>query len=230
MDKLETFFSSQNGRFPKAVTRREVAYTRIKEAIRHAQLEPGEPLTETRLSKLLGISRTPVREALQKLVQEGLAESAPGQAVTVATSTIQDVLDVVHIRSLLEPELVRLAAKAISEEQAETLRATLTKMEEAAAQHDLAAWAKADVVYHDVIKQACPNPLLGKTVVQLRNRVHNLANIDTKTDATRLVACTDEHAQVANAIIKRDPEAAKAAMEAHLAALTASLFKRISYQ
>lgn len=230
MDKLETFFSSQSRHFPKTSTRREVAYERIKEAIRHAQLEPGEPLTETRLSKLLGISRTPVREALQKLVQEGLAESAPGQAVTVATSTIQDVLDVVHIRSLLEPELVRLAAKAITDEGAKTLQTAVKDLEDAAEKHDLGAWTKADVVYHDVIKRACPNQLLGETVVGLRNRVHRLANLDTKTDPARLVACTQEHAQVADAILKRDPEAAKAAMEAHMAALNSSLFKRISYQ
>jgi DNA-binding GntR family transcriptional regulator len=230
MDKLEEFLTEQPSRFPKTLSRRELAYERIKAAIWHADLEAGEPLTETRLSKLLGISRTPVREALQQLVQEGLAESTPGHAVTVASRNIQDVLNVVHIRSLLEPELVRLAAEAASSRQVEELDTTMQVMEQAAEKHDLATWSKADVVFHKVVKEACPNGLLGETVVQLKTRVHHLANIDTHTDPTRLVRCTEEHREVVDAIKSRDGIAAKAAMEKHISALTNSLLRRISYR
>ncbi|UCH26595.1 MAG: GntR family transcriptional regulator [Trueperaceae bacterium] len=230
MDKLEAFLTEQPNHLPKALSRRELAYERIKAAIRHADLEPGVPLTETRLSKLLGISRTPVREALQQLVQEGLAESTPGHAVTVAGRSIQDVLDVVHIRSLLEPELIRLAAEAASNKQIEELEGSMKTMERAAEQHDLETWAKADVVFHRVIKEACPNGLLGETVVQLKTRVHHLANIDTHTDPSRLVRCTEEHREVVDAIKRRDSLAARTAMEKHISALTNSLLRRISYR
>ena len=229
MDNLEVYLTSQTKKRLSS-TRREEAYDRIKDAIRHAELKPGEPLSETRLSKLLGISRTPVREALHQLVQEGLVETAPGQTVTVAMRSLQDVLDVVHIRSLLEPELVRLAAEAITIEQSETIEASVQKLEAAATNHDLAAWAKADLVFHEVIKEACPNKLLGQTVVQLKNRVHHLANIDSHTNPERLVQCTKEHRHICDAIKKRDGLAAKAAMEAHIVALTNSLLKRISYR
>jgi DNA-binding GntR family transcriptional regulator len=65
-----------------------MAYSNIKEAIRLARVQPGQPLSETRLSRQLGISRTPVREALQMLAQEGLVQIIPGRAVTVASPTV----------------------------------------------------------------------------------------------------------------------------------------------
>jgi DNA-binding GntR family transcriptional regulator len=222
--------AAKQAKTSKNSSRRELAYERIKDAIRHSALEPGEPLTETRLSKLLGISRTPVREALQQLVQEGLAEATPGHAVTVATRTVQDVLDVVHIRSLLEPEQVRLATEVVSVKQVEVLESTMQEMERAAQKNDLAAWSKADAVFHDVLKEACPNKLLAETVVQLKNRVHHMANLDTQINADRLLACTKEHRTVVSAVKAKDPKAAKAAMEDHIAALTNSLLKRISYR
>lgn len=237
MERLEHYLTKQSSvkrgtarQKSKASSRRELAYERIKEAIRSQALVPGEPLTETRLSKLLGISRTPVREALQQLVQEGLAETMPGHAVTVATRTVQDVLDVVHIRSLLEPEQVRLATEVISVEQLEVLEATMQEMERAAQKNDLATWSKADAVFHNVLKEACPNKLLAETVLQLKNRVHHMANIDTQINSDRLIACTKEHRTVVNAVKSKDSKAAKVAMEEHIAALTNSLLKRISYR
>src|SRR6266851_4659099 len=89
---------------------RDTAYERLKDAVRHQELQPGQALSETYLSKILGISRTPIREAIQQLVAEGLLETIPGRAVTVAAPSAQAVLNVIHIRSLLEPEVARLLA------------------------------------------------------------------------------------------------------------------------
>lgn len=231
MEDLETYLADRAGAFSSSsLTRRELAYVRIKDAIQNAQLQPGEPLTEIRLSRLLGISRTPVREALQKLVQEGLAESTPGHAVTVATRTVQDLLDVIHIRSLLEPEQVRLAAEAIDREQSEELERVMRSLERAAQAHDLTAWAQADMRFHDLLKEACPNTLLGETVVQLKTRVHHMAHIDTHTDPERLTACTREHRAVVDAVRAKDGPGAKKAMEKHITELTNSLLRRITYR
>jgi DNA-binding GntR family transcriptional regulator len=230
MNRLESFFEKQEGKFPKTLTRRELAYERIRDAIRAAEILPGEALTELRLSKLLGISRTPIREALQQLVQEGLAETSPGQAVMVKAPTLQDVLDVVHIRSLLEPEQVRLATEVMTTKQLETLESTMKDMERAARQNDMTIWGKADSIFHTILKEACPNKLLAETVVQLKNRVHSMANFDTQMNNDRLVSCTKEHRTVVEAIKSRNAKAAKAAMEEHLAALTNSLLRRISYR
>jgi DNA-binding GntR family transcriptional regulator len=231
MSNLETYFTKQKVHPGKngVRRRREVAYERIKDAIQHAGLEPGEPLSELQLSKLLGISRTPVREALQQLAQEGMVQVIPGRAVTVASRSVKDVLDVVHMRTLLEPELARLAAENASESQIEALQDAINRMEAALPDDDYAAWSKADKVFHDTINQACPNPLLGETVVLLRNRVHHLANTDSKHNPARLAACTAEHREVVDAIAQHNSKAAEQAMRDHLNKLRESLFNKLTY-
>lgn len=229
-DRLSAYFADQSIQVPKGATRREAAYLRIKRAIREGELGAGEPLKETVLSEVLGISRTPVREALQVLVQEGLAEADNSKPIVVATITIQDVLDVVHIRTLIEPELTRLASENISAKQLAELEAAMRAMEQASDRDDLAAWTEADTRFHMIVREACPNALLGETVVQLRNRVHSMANVDTQTNADRLAECTREHRDAVEAIRARDGEAARDAVRRHLEALIDSLLKRIAYR
>jgi DNA-binding GntR family transcriptional regulator len=231
MDKLKNYLENQPERMldESSRLRREIAYERLKDAIQHAELEPGEPLTETRLSTILGISRTPVREALQQLAQEGLVQVIPGRAVTVATYSIGAVLDVVHMRSLLEPELVRLAAEAITSSDLGGLQQTMGKMEKAITEDDHLAWSKADTAFHEILGDVCPNKLLGELVVQMRNRVHYLANIDSQTNPNRLAACTIEHREIVDCISTGDSDGAAAAMRAHIEKLRQSLFTRLSY-
>jgi len=232
MDELERYLSThaapfEDGSSPRLL--REVAYERLKDAIRHADLEPGQPLPESRLSRILGISRTPVREALQQLSQEGLVEIIPGRVVTVASRTIRDVLNVVHIRLLLEPEMVRLTTEVISADQLETLRQTVNEMEEAVDKEDQEAWSIADTVFHETLSESCPNKLLGEIVVQMRNRVHHLANVDSQTNPRRLRECTAEHRQILEAMLVRDGQAAEKATRDHIIILRQSLFSRLGF-
>jgi DNA-binding GntR family transcriptional regulator len=231
MDKLATYLAEQANHIhiDGALRLREVAYERLKDALQHAGLTPGEPLSENQLSKWLGISRTPVREALQQLAQEGLVQVIPGRAITVASRSLKEVLDVVHIRSLLEPELVRLVAESATEQQIETLQQTIEKMEDAIHSDDYAAWAKADTVFHALLNDACPNRLLGETSILMRNRVHHIADSDSKVNPARLAACTAEHRQIVDAIAAHDSKAAEQAVREHLAALRTSLLNRLSY-
>jgi DNA-binding GntR family transcriptional regulator len=230
MEKLKTYLAQQTNFISNDGSQRlrEVAYERLKDALQHANLTPGEPLSENQLSKWLGISRTPVREAVHQLAQEGLVQVIPGRAITVASRSLKEVLDVVHIRLLLEPELTRLVAEFATHEQVKTLQATIEKMEDAVRDDDYAAWSKADTVFHEVINQACPNPLLGETTVLMRNRVHHIANADSRVNPARLAACTAEHRQIVDAIAAHDPKAAEAAVRGHLTALRISLLNRLS--
>jgi GntR family transcriptional regulator, rspAB operon transcriptional repressor len=231
MDKLERYFASQPPELSQDSSRlrREIAYERIKDAIQHADLQPGEPLSETRLSRSLGISRTPIREALQQLAQEGLVQLIPGRAVTVATHSVQNVLDVVHIRYILEPELVRLAAEAVSDADLARLAGAMERMEAAIAESDLLAWSRADTEFHEILGAACPNKLLGEFIVQMRNRVHYLANVDSQTNPARLAACTVEHREIVDAVLARDAERAAEVTRVHIEKLRQSLFGRLSY-
>lgn len=230
MDRLEEYLSKQDDQVIKPNSRllREVAYERLKDAIQHADLTPGQPLSETQLSKLLGISRTPIREAIQQLSQEGLLRVIPGRAVTVASRSVQDVLNAVHLRSLLEPELARLVALSISPVQEEILEQSLHDMEKAIRDDDPASWSKANTRYHEILSDACPNPLLGELVLQMCNRVHHLANIDSQTNPARLEVCTEEHKRIVSAIIARDAQSAEQAMRDHIHELHESLFNRFN--
>jgi DNA-binding GntR family transcriptional regulator len=231
MDKLETYLAQQANHKNRdgAQRLREIAYERLKDALQHANLTPGEPLSENQLSRWLGISRTPVREALQQLAQEGLVQVIPGRAITVASRSLKDVLDVVHIRSLLEPELIRLVAESATPQQIATLQDTIEKMEEAVRNDDYSAWSKADNVFHDTLNESCPNQLLGETSVLMRNRVHHIANADSKVNPARLASCTAEHREIVDAVAARDGKAAEEAVRRHLDALRKSLLHRLGY-
>ena len=208
---------------------RDIAYSNIKEAIRLSRVQPGQALSETRLSRQLGISRTPVREALQMLAQEGLVQIIPGRAVTVASPTVQDVMDAIHVRLLLEPEVVRLAAKNITPDQLETLKQAQASLEQAIANNDRAAWSRADNVYHETISAACPNQLLGELAMQYRNRVSYLS-IDAQGNFERLTACTHEHCQIVDAIAAHDSDLAAQIMRDHIELFRQSIFRRLSHR
>jgi DNA-binding GntR family transcriptional regulator len=230
MNKLEDYLNKQGDRFDNpSQLRRDLAYIRIKDAIQHADLMPGEPLSEMRLSKVLGLSRTPIREALQQLAQEGLVQVIPGQAVTVASPSLPDVLNAVHMRALLEPELARLVAEIASAETKSMLVGAVDDMESAIKTGDFAEWGQANNAYHQTMAESCPNQLLAEIVLQMYDRVHHLANIDSQTNPQRLAECTLEHRRIVSAIASNDPPEAEAAMKEHIVALRNSLFKRLSY-
>lgn len=231
MDELERYLITHQQDFPDNNSQllREFAYERLKDAIRHANLEPGETLSENRISKVLGISRTPVREALQLLSQEGLVEIIPGRVVRVASRSFRDVLDVLRIRLLLEPELVRLAAEAITPQQIEIMRDCLVTMETAVAEEDRSAWSRADTVWHETLSDACPNQLLGELVLQMRNRIHRYTSIDHQLKIEQLRTGTSEHREIVDAIVAGDSGLAEQAMRDHLENLRKNLFNQLIY-
>jgi DNA-binding GntR family transcriptional regulator len=231
MNELERYLVEHQAEIPGGDSRllREVAYEHLKDAIRYADLTPGVPLSENRISKALGISRTPVREAIQMLAQEGLIEIIPGRAVTIASRSIRDVLDVLQIRLLLEPDLIRLSTETINESQLEILWDSLLKMETAVENEDRAAWSKADTTWHEILSEACPNDLLGELVLQMRNRIHRYANVDHKLKIQQLRNGTAEHRDIVQAIAAKDSHLAETLMRGHLEKLRKNLFDQLIY-
>ncbi len=229
MDSLEIYLTTQTDTVAPgaAPLLRNVAYERIKDAIQHGMLQPGEPLSEPRLSKLLGISRTPVREALQVLAQEGLVQVIPGRAVTVAAPSMQETLSIIQIRSIVEPEVARLAAEAITAAELESLWQVLLEMEAAVRRGDRQAWSMADTRFHQLISDACPNQLLGELAIQMRNRV-SFIPLDAQSSPDRLAACTAEHRLIVDAMARRDAHSAEQATRDHIKKLWESTFRRLS--
>ena len=228
MEKLEEYLATMPP--PEANDSRllrEVAYDRLVDAIRNAGLHPGEPLSENRLSKALGISRTPVREALQQLAQEGIVQIIPGRAITVAAPSMQDVLDALHVRELLEPEVVRLAAEALPSREKETFLQLTITMDQAARARDRPTWSKTDIEWHQILCDYCPNRLLGQMVMQARNRMQNKGSDEHVTDQY-LIDGTHEHRTIVDAILAGDGQAAERLMAEHIRQVRANTFSRLA--
>jgi len=202
----------------------QIAYERLKDAIKHANLLSGEPLSEVRISKALGISRTPVREAIHQLAQDGLVQVIPGRAVTVAAPSIQEVLDALHVRELLEPELARLVATTLPDQGIKILKESVQQMEIAAEAGDQLAWSKADTVWHETLSNFCPNQLLGQLVLQARNRV--LGTVRANRMWSYLVKGTEEHKEISQAIFDHDDETAERLTREHLQLVRQKLFQQ----
>jgi len=226
MEELKVLNGRKNGLERQLL--RDVAYEKLKSAIQQGVFKPGEPLYELHLSEVLEISRTPVREALQQLVVEGLVKNMPNRAMTVATLSMQDALNVLHIRSLIDPEVVRLVADSATKEVVDQLVGALDRMEKAAEEDDRSEWSQADRIYHETLSEACPNELLGQLGLQMYNRVHLIA-IDVQTTSKRLKECTKEHRDVVDAIVQQDGSAALEAMQRHLQYVRESYFRRLTH-
>ena len=203
----------------------EVAYNRLYDAIRNLELEPGEPLSTVWLSKVLGISRTPIREALQQLAVDGLVQMNRGRAVTNSARSPQEVYDALHVRELLEPESIRLCATEMSIEAKNRLQALMDRMIIAAREEDRASWSRADQQWHEILCTDCPNPLLGQMVLQARHRMYHRGS-DENVSAKYLIQGTEEHRQIQVAIVAGDGDRAAQLTRDHLQQLKENIFRR----
>jgi DNA-binding GntR family transcriptional regulator len=226
MTKLESYISEQEA-IPVSDPRprHQVAYERLRSALKLAELQPGDLLSEGRIAKALGMSRTPVRDAIRRLAQEGLLHMIPGRAIAVAAPSIQDVLDALHIRELLEPELMRLAAESLPKSARALLEQSIAAMERAAQAGDHLAWSKADTIWHETLSIYSPNKLLGKLVLEARNRVVGIVFQDYYA-STYLSEGTQEHRAIVDAILAENGEAAEELMRTHIQEARRKMFKQ----
>jgi DNA-binding GntR family transcriptional regulator len=190
------------------------AYETLKAAITSGELQPGERLYETALSARFGVSRTPVREALQRLVTEGLAEVGPN-GVRVTTLSVKDVRALQRTSRALQSLAALLAASEGSEADMAKLEELMQRMETCAAAHDFKSWAEADVAIHRHIFQMSANPWLSKLLLQMESLIARVRHVMLGRPG-RVEEATDEHRLVVEAIKSRDEKAAEKAMYDHL--------------
>ena len=200
-----------------------IAYERLKSALKSTPTQPGDLLSEIRISKALGISRTPVREAIRDLAQDGLLEVIPGRAIVIASPSIQDVVDALHIRELLEPVMISIVAEGLPVEARKLLQETTERMEQAAQAGDRSAWSKADTLWHELLGEHCPNQLLGKLVLQARNRVVGIIFQDYY-NPQYLIDGTAEHRAIVDAIVAKDSSTAENLMSEHIKEVRRNMF------
>ena len=151
---------------------RDVVFQTLRQAILRGELEPGERLMEIQLANKLGVSRTPIREAIRKLELEGLVLMIPRKGAEVAQITEKSLRDVLEVRRALENLAVQLACLRMSPQTLADLKAAARAFEEILGGEDVTAVAEADVAFHDVIYMATDNQRLISLLNNLREQMY----------------------------------------------------------
>ena len=151
---------------------RDVVFNTLREAILRGELKPGERLMEIQLANKLGVSRTPIREAIRKLELEGLVLMIPRKGAEVAQITEKSLRDVLEVRRALENLAVQLVCLRMSPQTLADLKAAARAFEEILGGEDVTAVAEADVAFHDVIYMATDNQRLISLLNNLREQMY----------------------------------------------------------
>lgn len=192
---------------------REYAYDELRARIVGLELPPGTRLIERDLADELNVSRIPLREAMQRLREDGLVVVVPRQGAIVSPFTVDDVRDLFDVRESLEVLAARLAAERADDIGLERLAAQLDVARTATRDRDEAAIAAANARFHVIIVDLAANPLLESLLRPLEARVQWLFHLTRDRDAT--VQC-HEHEDLLAAIAAHDPDRAAASAFHHV--------------
>ena len=187
---------------------RDVVFNTLRKAILKGELKPGERLMEIALAERLGVSRTPVREAMRKLELEGLVVMIPRRGAQVANITEKDLNDVLEVRIALENLSIENACARMTEEQLAELKKAGRYFEETIKGGNLVKLAEADVAFHEVIYKASDNRRLNQVLNNLREQIYRYRVEYLKEEETRNVL-VKEHEEIYEAIKNRDVKKAQ---------------------
>lgn len=194
---------------------RDVVFNTLRQAILTGELKPGERLMEIHLANKLGVSRTPIREAIRKLELEGLVTMIPRRGAEVAQITEKSMNDVLEVRRALDALCVELACERITEEDLGRLKQACEAFEAAVRTKDIKKVAKADVELHDIIVQATGNQRLIQLINNLSEQMYRY-RFEYIKDIGQHQRLIDEHRMIYESIVKKDKEAASQAAHVHI--------------
>ena len=194
---------------------REVIFNTLREAIIVGELKPGERLMEVQLAEKMGVSRTPVREAIRKLELEGLVDMLPRKGAHVADLSVKDIMDVLEVRSTLDGLASMLSAERITDEELKELKHIHTQFINYVEKDNLQGSIKKDVEFHDVIYRSSRNDKLIQIANNLREQVQRFRVIYIK-DYSSTRELIKEHVEILESITRKDPELARKCAQMHI--------------
>ncbi|MDI6601951.1 MAG: GntR family transcriptional regulator [Thermoanaerobacteraceae bacterium] len=187
----------------------------LKNAILSGELKPGERLIERKLSEKLGISRTPVREAIQKLKSQGLAVQLPRKGAVVSMVTPKEVIDVFNIREVLEGLAARLAAENANKRQINQLNRVLNEMEECMALNNEEELENLHIKFHEAIYKVAGNEKLYQMLINLQEYIRTYTHVGYSFHGRREEA-TMEHRQIVREIESHNANRAEYYAKKHI--------------
>jgi len=197
-------------------------YRRLRREILWLQRKPGEPIVEKDIAHAQGVSRTPVREALLRLVGEGLVDTVPKSGTMVARIPLTRLPEAIVVRKALEQVTAGAAATRARRSDVTHLRAILERQREADAARDRAAFHRADEAFHAAIAELAGYPGIWSLIQSVKAQVDRYRLL-TLPQPGRIARVIEEHAAVVTAIAQHDGHRAAIAMGHHLDGLRISM-------
>jgi DNA-binding GntR family transcriptional regulator len=194
---------------------REIVFESLREAIINGHLKPGERMMEIQLAEEMGVSRTPIREAIRKLELEGFVVMIPRKGAYVAGISLKDIADVFEIRVALEGLAAALAAERMTEAELEELERILVKKAEAVEANDLEEVVEADTEFHDLLYKSSRNQRLSQIISNLREQIQRF-RATSLADPRRMRESLEEHKKIVEALSERNIATAQAAAQEHI--------------
>ena len=187
----------------------------IENDILSGQFRPGERLDERSLAERFGVSRTPIREALNRLVSQELAEHRSRQGIFVSRISLSSVFELFEMLAVLESAAARLAARRILPDQADELVRVARQTVEAAERQDVVTYTEANTRFHELISAGSSNRPLEEAVRQMRRRISPYRTHIHRVAGRRELSA-HEHERLARLIVEHQEEAAADLMFQHL--------------
>ena len=194
---------------------REAAFEKIKEAIIKGHFKPGEKLVEQTLAQEMGVSRTPVREAIRRLEAEGFVVSIPRKGVVVSRADKEEIVQLYSIRAELEGLAARWAIENADEDDIRKLDEAISRMEETAASGDLNGVVQSNALFHDAIAQASKSRILCTLLKTLQDNIQRF-RFQSLHLPGRPEAALAEHKEIVAAIKEKKTEEADRLLKEHL--------------
>lgn len=194
---------------------RDVVFSTLRKSILTGELKPGERLMEIHLADKLGVSRTPIREAIHMLELEGLVTMIPRRGAEVSKITEKSMQDVLEVRRSLDALCAELACERITEEDLVSLEDACKAFEVSVQTGDLTEIAKCDVALHNIIVLATRNTRLMQLVNNLSEQMYRY-RFEYIKDKKMHPILVDEHKKILQAIITKDKESAANAAKEHI--------------
>lgn len=201
---------------------RALVFSEIESAILKGEFSIGDSLVEMKLSDQLGVSRTPVREALRQLELEGLVRTVPNKGAVVVGISEKDIRDIYDIRMRIEGLAARWAAEYITKEELDTLREVVELQEFYAAKGDAAQVWQLDSRFHTILYGATRSRPLMQTLSGFHHNIQKARELSFKREG-RGRASVKEHRAILDAVAAGDGSAAEALAEEHIKNAKASV-------
>ncbi len=204
---------------------RAKVFNQLQNDILNGKFEPGESLTEIKLSEELGVSRTPIREAIRQLELEGLVQSIPNKGAVVTGISSKDIEDIYTIRMMVEGLAARWAAEKITDEELEEMKEALEFEEFYTMKNDTQHLLRFDSRFHEIIYKACKSKPLMHTLSTFHHYVQRARSASFSSPG-RAQKVLEEHKAILQAIMDRDPERAEKLTTEHVRNASINLLKQ----